>query len=190
VCTVQDITERQQLLQDLAVKNTELHSMPQQLWQTAKLATMGELATSIAHELNNLLGIVSLRVESLLAQIPVDDGKHRALEIIAQEIERMGSLVADLLQFSRNPTHQVSTLDVREEGEYGVECAFEPVNVVTARWLSSTDPRKLDELRKKSADNLALDAGENLAYLAPTRVNLELTQERWPDIRFSPTREH
>ena len=85
---------------------------------------------------------------------------------------------------------QFDVVAFRLKSEYGVECAFEPVNVVTARWLHSDDPRKLDEIRKKNADNLALDAGENLAYLAPTRVNLELTQERWPDIRFSPTREH
>ena len=85
---------------------------------------------------------------------------------------------------------QFDVVAFRLQNEYSVECAFEAVNVVTARWLNSDDPRKLDELRKKSTDNLALDAGENLTYLAPTRVNLELTQERWPDIRFMPTREH
>ena len=85
---------------------------------------------------------------------------------------------------------QFDVVAFRLKSEYSVECAFEPVNVVTARWLSSKDPKKLDELRKKSSDNLALDAGGNLAYLAPTRVNLELTQERWPDIEFHPTREH
>ena len=36
---------------------------------------------------------------------------------------------------------------------------------------------------------LAMDAGDQLVYLAPTRVNLQLTEERWPDIRFAPTRE-
>jgi peptide chain release factor 3 len=38
--------------------------------------------------------------------------------------------------------------------------------------------------------NIATDAGGNLAYLAPNRVNLQLTQERWPDIVFHETREH
>ena len=38
--------------------------------------------------------------------------------------------------------------------------------------------------------NLARDAADNLTYLAPNRVNLELTQERWPKIRFHATREH
>ncbi len=37
--------------------------------------------------------------------------------------------------------------------------------------------------------NLARDAADQLVYLAPTRVNLQLTEERWPDIEFAPTRE-
>ena len=34
------------------------------------------------------------------------------------------------------------------------------------------------------------DGGRYLTYLAPTRVNLSLMEERWPDIRFRETREH
>jgi signal transduction histidine kinase len=98
-------------------KDEELRTISQQLWQAAKLATMGELATSIAHELNNPLATVSLRVESLLAQAPEDDPKRRALIIIEQEVERMGTLVANLLQFSRSGQPQMSSTDVREELE-------------------------------------------------------------------------
>ena len=38
--------------------------------------------------------------------------------------------------------------------------------------------------------NLALDAAGQLVYLAPTRVNLQLAQERAPDVQFLTTREH
>ena len=48
----------------------------------------------------------------------------------------------------------------------------------------------LSDLTKKAADNLALDAGGSLTYLAPTRVNLDLIIERWPDVDFRATREH
>ena len=37
---------------------------------------------------------------------------------------------------------------------------------------------------------LALDGGDNLTYIAPTMVNLNLTQERYPDVVFRKTREH
>jgi peptide chain release factor 3 len=47
----------------------------------------------------------------------------------------------------------------------------------------------LARFKEKAYENLAIDGDEQLVYLAPTRVNLELTQERWPDIRFTATRE-
>ena len=53
----------EQALADLRAKSDEVQVMTQQLWQAAKLATLGELAASIAHELNNPLATVSLRVE-------------------------------------------------------------------------------------------------------------------------------
>ena len=73
---------------------------------------------------------------------------------------------------------------------YKVEAIYEPVNVFTARWVESEDPRKLAEFRQKASEHLSEDAGGYLTYLAPTRVNLALMEERWPDIRFRETREH
>ena len=63
-----ELAERQRVEQALQRKDEELRTISQQLWQAAKLATMGELAASIAHELNNPLATVTLRVESLLEQ--------------------------------------------------------------------------------------------------------------------------
>ena len=48
----------------------------------------------------------------------------------------------------------------------------------------------LEEFKKKAFNNLALDGGDHLTYLAPTRVNLQLAIEKWPDIKFTATREH
>ncbi|WP_196138440.1 peptide chain release factor 3 [Aliikangiella sp. G2MR2-5] len=78
----------------------------------------------------------------------------------------------------------------RLKDEYKVSCIFEPVSVNTARWVECDDEKMLDQFKNKASDNLALDGGDNLTYLAPTRVNLNLTEERWPDIRFTHTREH
>jgi peptide chain release factor 3 len=78
----------------------------------------------------------------------------------------------------------------RLRDEYKVECQFENVNVATARWVECSDPKMLSDFKRKAEDNLALDHGESLVYIAPTRVNLNLTEERWPDIVFRKTREH
>ena len=47
----------------------------------------------------------------------------------------------------------------------------------------------MDDFKKKAYDNLGVDGSGHLIYLAPTLVNLSLTQERWPEITFSATRE-
>jgi len=55
---------------------------------------------------------------------------------------------------------------------------------------SDLGPGVLDNFKKKVSDNLALDGGEYLTYLAPSIVNLNLAIERWPEITFTKTREH
>ncbi|MCI0489111.1 MAG: PAS domain S-box protein [Blastocatellia bacterium] len=112
---IRDVTDRKRAEEALRIKNEEMVAMSQQLWQAAKLATMGELAASIAHELNNPLSSVSLRVESLLEEVPPASPQYQDLQIIEQELERMSDLVANLLQFVRRSHTQISTLDLREE---------------------------------------------------------------------------
>ena len=73
--------------------------------------------------------------------------------------------------------------------EYGVECSFESVPVATARWVSSDNIAVENEFRHKAEANLALDGSGSLTYIAPNRVNLQLAEERWPDIDFRATRE-
>jgi len=62
--------------------------------------------------------------------------------------------------------------------------------VQTARWVSCDDTKRFNEFQRKLSDNLALDGGGDLTYLAPTRVNLNLAMERWPEVEFTETREH
>jgi peptide chain release factor 3 len=78
----------------------------------------------------------------------------------------------------------------RLKSEYNVEALYEAVNVSTARWVEGTDVKKFEEFKRKNELNLALDGGDNLTYIAPTMVNLRLSQERHPDVHFRQTREH
>ncbi|MBT7720990.1 MAG: peptide chain release factor 3 [Halieaceae bacterium] len=85
---------------------------------------------------------------------------------------------------------QFDVVAYRLKDEYKVEALYEPINVYTARWVICDDPRKLEEFRKKAAEHLSVDGGGHLTYLAPTRVNLALMEERWPELEFRATREH
>lgn len=85
---------------------------------------------------------------------------------------------------------QFDVVAYRLQNEYGVECIYEPVNTVAARWITCDDAKVLEEFKNINGHHLALDSGDNLTYLAPSRVNLEITVEQWKDIAFHDTREH
>jgi peptide chain release factor 3 len=85
---------------------------------------------------------------------------------------------------------QFDVVAYRLKDEYKVEARYEPVNVYTARWIDCTDPRKLEDFRRKASDHLSVDGGGHHTYLAPTRVNLAVMEERWPEVEFRATREH
>jgi peptide chain release factor 3 len=87
-------------------------------------------------------------------------------------------------------TLQFDVVAYRLKDEYSVDASFEPITVSTARWIKGGTAKKLEEFREKAAMNLAVDGAGQLVYLAPSRVNLQLTQERWPDLEFAATREH
>jgi PAS domain S-box-containing protein len=128
-CNIRDITERkaseedlrkmnrhlQRTVAELQTKTLELASMTQQFWQASKLTTMGELAASVAHELNNPLATVALRAEALMEELPPDGAKFQSVRIISLEVERMATLVGNLLSFSRRGQPEISSLDLREE---------------------------------------------------------------------------
>jgi peptide chain release factor 3 len=86
-------------------------------------------------------------------------------------------------------TLQFDVVAARLKGEYGVDCRYEPISVTTARWVEADSERELEAFERKGYDNLARDGADHLTYLAPTRVNLQLAQERHPDILFRETRE-
>ena len=77
--------------------------------------------------------------------------------------------------------HREEVLDILDD-----VLAHLPDELRAARWLL----KEREEFRAKAYEHLALDHSGALVYLAPTRVNLQLTLERWPGITFRETREH
>ncbi|MBT8142177.1 MAG: peptide chain release factor 3 [Gammaproteobacteria bacterium] len=84
---------------------------------------------------------------------------------------------------------QFDVVAYRLQHEYNVTCTFEAVNVATARWVECEDEKIFEKFKTKNHQNLALDHGDALVYVAPSRVNLQLAQERHPEVLFRETRE-
>ena len=85
---------------------------------------------------------------------------------------------------------QFDVVASRLANEYGVDAVFDGTSTTSARWVTCDDKKMLADFEKSLSHNVAYDAANNMAYLAPNNVNLKLTQERWPKVVFHTTREH
>ncbi len=84
---------------------------------------------------------------------------------------------------------QFDVVAYRLKHEYNVDATFADIHVQTARWIQCDDEKLLADFKRQLQMNLAEDGAGELVYLAPSRVNLQLTEERWPGINFAATRE-
>jgi peptide chain release factor 3 len=87
-------------------------------------------------------------------------------------------------------TLQFDVVQFRLRDEYNVESAFETVGVHCARWLAADDDRSLKAFVDKNETRVAKDHYGDWVYLASSAVNLAMTQERHPEVRFLDIKEH
>jgi peptide chain release factor 3 len=141
------------------------------------------------------LGIPSFAPEMFRRVVLKDPMKIKALQKGVQQLCEEGAMqVFKPLKNNELIVGAVGVLQFevaayRLANEYGVSCLFEPVQLATVRWVESDDPKKIERLRDKVYEHLAVDGDGLLVYVAPTRVNLGLAEERHPDVRFLSTRE-
>ena len=82
-------------------RTRELRAAQDQLIQSEKLASIGELAAGVAHEINNPIGVILGFAQVLLKRIDKQDPLFRPLSIIEREGVRCRDIVQDLLDFAR-----------------------------------------------------------------------------------------
>jgi signal transduction histidine kinase len=95
------IEELQRTQHDLRLSLQELAEAQEQLIQREKLASIGQLAAGVAHEVNNPLGSIMLYAHLLMQQLNAEDQKTRDLKFIMEEAKRCQKIVAGLLNFAR-----------------------------------------------------------------------------------------
>ncbi|MCB0306554.1 MAG: HAMP domain-containing histidine kinase [Calditrichaeota bacterium] len=110
----QTAAELEQSLKKLERQSNELAEMEEQLRLSDRLAVVGELTTSLAHELRNPLGTIRGAVEILTEELPPEAQKTEFFQMLIQETERMSSVVENYLTFARRPKNPDSQYDVGE----------------------------------------------------------------------------
>ena len=101
MCLPYTIEQLKSALSDLARSHAELANAREALEHAEKMATMGQLAAGIAHEVNNPLGVVLMYAHMLLDGCEDDPAMGEDLKMIAEQADRCRKIVSGLLDFAR-----------------------------------------------------------------------------------------
>jgi signal transduction histidine kinase/DNA-binding response OmpR family regulator len=95
-------------------RTRELRVAQEQLVQSEKLASIGQLASGVAHEINNPIGVILGFAQILVKRMPQDDPIYKPLATIEREGLRCKRIVQDLLDFARQGKPTLSMLNINE----------------------------------------------------------------------------
>jgi nitrogen fixation/metabolism regulation signal transduction histidine kinase len=98
----------------IIINVTDREIMKQELLKSQKIAALGQVSASLAHELNNPIGIILNHVELLQSKKLTEEEEATFLDRIHSGIVRINKLIENLLQFSRNEMMETKTTDVYE----------------------------------------------------------------------------
>ena len=101
MCLPHSIEQLRSTVRDLALSNEELASTQEALVQSEKLASMGQLAAGIAHEVNNPLGVVIMYAHFLMEQLGDRPEVREDVTMVVEQADRCKKIVAGLLNFAR-----------------------------------------------------------------------------------------
>jgi PAS domain S-box-containing protein len=100
---------------------SEQRRFEQQLAQSGKLATIGELAAGVAHEINNPLFAILGLVEFLLKEAEPGTKAHDRLVLVHQTGLEIKEIVRALLDFAREPSEERAVVSVRDAAHETLE---------------------------------------------------------------------
>ena len=86
---------------------------------------------------------------------------------------------------------QFDVIQYRLEHEYGAKCSYENLNVHKACWVEAEDENNSEfaEFKRVKQKFLAIDKAGQLVFLADSAFSLQMTQQKYPSVRFHFTSE-
>ncbi|MCX5869954.1 MAG: GAF domain-containing protein [Deltaproteobacteria bacterium] len=156
-------------LHDLSASRKEMEekiSLERQLQQAQKMESVGRLAGGVAHDFNNMLGVIIGHAEIAMNQVDPDQPLHASLAEIHMAAQRSADLTRQLLAFARKQTVAPKVLDLNETvaGMLNMLRRLIGENIVlnwqpaANLWLIKMDPSQIDQILA----NLCINARDSI----------------------------
>ena len=130
MCLPHTIEQLKRAVKELAVSNDQLATAQEALMQSEKLASMGQLAAGIAHEVNNPLGVVLMYAHLLIEECDKKSQLYEDMVMIVEQADRCKKIVSGLLHFARQNKVMLQATDLGDLVERGLR-AMPPPDGIT-----------------------------------------------------------
>jgi two-component system sensor histidine kinase PilS (NtrC family) len=168
------VTGKTFIFQDI----TRFKEMEEQIKRSDRMATIGEFAAGIAHEIRNPLTSLSGSIQVLKEEVKVKGANRHLMDIILRESERLNNLITDFLLFAQPPRMHQEKLDIGElidetlqlfENSPGHNSAIKIAKELEREIFLLGDPHQLKQLFW----NLFINAAQIMPNGGELRVKLE-----------------
>jgi two-component system cell cycle sensor histidine kinase/response regulator CckA len=168
--TIRDITERKRA-------EEEREKLQAQLLQAQKMESVGRLAGGVAHDFNNMLGVIIGNAELAMLEVDPDEPVYRNLQQIFITVQRSAALVRQLLGFARKQTVSPKVLDLNDTVSGMLKMLRrligEDIDLVWISghglWAVKIDPSQIDQILA----NLMINARDAIAGVGKVTIETE-----------------
>ncbi len=162
----------------------EKQNLQSQLLQTHKMESIGTLAGGIAHEFNNILGIIVGNTELAMGGIPEWNTAHYNLEEIKKSSLRAREIVKQILAFSRQTKHELKPINfssIIDESIKFIRSSI-PTTIEIKKYISArrdtinADPTQINQILLNLCNNAAYEMQDKGGVLEISLENVDLDE--------------
>ena len=173
------------LIDKLEKAYAELQDTQEQLQSAEKLASIGQLAAGVAHEINNPLGTILLYTSLLKKEVAKNSSESQSIEdldLIAEETNRCKNIVSNLLNFARQGKLKLSEFDISDLINnilkvVRVKPEFKGISITTECEANDTTITGDSDQLKQVFLNVINNACEALEESEVKKINIKISKE-------------